>query len=163
MQSNTTFNADALRRPGAARLTWRKAPVNFALAGTKMRFEREGCKAIARPSQARIKEELAQTKSSFASLTAADGSYLQFAGGPGLFALEFRDEAARHFRGRQQAPVVRFEDGTILTFSGGSLAMQRHEWFLIDQVVEIAAAFCLGVELPLVEWKPLNDQFTYAS
>ena len=128
-----------------------------------MRFEREGCKPIEDPSQARLKKELALTKSAFASLTAPDGSYLQVAGGPGLFALEYRDSSGRHFRGRQATPVVRFKDGTILSFSGGSLTMRRDEWFLIDQVAEIAGAFGLGVELPLVEWKPLNESFGYAS
>lgn len=128
----------------------------------KMRFERQGRKAIDRPSQARVKKELALTKSAHASLTAADGSYLQFAGGPGLFVVEFRDKSGRHFRGKQATPVVRFEDGTVLFFSGGSMTMKRNEWFLIDQVAEIAGAFSLGVELPLVEWQPLNGSFGYA-
>lgn len=127
-----------------------------------MRFEREGCKPIERPSHARLKKELARTKSAFASLTAPDGSYLQFAGGPGLFALELRDKSGRHFRGCQATPVVRFEDGTTLSFSGGSLTLRRDEWFLIGQIAEIAEAFGLGAESPLVAWRPLNESFDYS-
>jgi hypothetical protein len=128
-----------------------------------MRFEREGCKAVERPTEAQIRRGLSLTKSSFASLTAQDGSYLQVAGGPGLFALEFRSASGQHFRGRQHQPVVRFEDGTTLMFSGGTLTLEQCEWFLIDQVAEVFRCFAKGENIPVfITWQPLNAQYLRA-
>src|SRR4051812_25653919 len=106
-----------------------------------MVLEREGCKPVVSPTGAQIQRALSLTKSSFASLTSEDGSYLQVAGGPGVFALELRNTAGQHFRARQQQPVVKFEDGTTLMFSGGSLHLKQAEWFLIHQVAEVFRCF----------------------
>jgi hypothetical protein len=128
-----------------------------------MHFEREGRKATPVPSQAQLKRALEHVKSSFASLTRDDGTYLQVAGGPGLFALERRDANGTHFRAKQLEPVVRFEDGTILAFSGGELRMKQAEWFLLDQIVEILGSFASSGEAPAyVEWQQLSENFTHA-
>ena len=127
-----------------------------------MRLEREGCSPIDQPSEAQIRHSLRLAKSSFACLTANDGSYLQVAGGPGLFALEFRDNVGRHFRGRQDQPVVKFPDGTTLSFSGGTLTLAQHEWFLLNQVIEAFIAFSAARAAPsYVEWQPLNEHFAF--
>ena len=113
-----------------------------------MVFVREGCKPIVQPTEAQLKRALSLTKSSFASLSADDSSFLQVGGGPGLFVLEYRDAAGRHFRARQELPVTRFEDGTTISFSGSTLKMAHREWFLIEQVCEVFFSFSTGASLP---------------
>jgi hypothetical protein len=126
-------------------------------------LEREGRKPIQRPSKAQISQALSRTKRSFASITANDGSFLQVGGGPGLFVLERRTAEGAHFRACQEAPVVRFEDGTVLAFSGSELTLQRDEWFLIDQVTEAFSAFAQSHPLPeFIRWKSLDENYAYA-
>ena len=148
---------------GPVRNEHRGSAAELIVSGTKMRLQREGSRSIEKPTEAEIRHALSLTKSSFASLTADDGSYVQVAGGPGLFALEFHDASGRHFRGRQAQPKVKFPDGTTLSFSGGTLTLAQREWFLIDQVTKVLVAFSSGQGAPsFVEWQPLNEQFTYA-
>jgi hypothetical protein len=126
-------------------------------------LEREGKKPLERPSEVQIRQALVRTKMSFASITADDGGFLQVAGGPGLFVLERRTADGTHFRARQDTPVVRFEDGTTLSFSGGELTLQRDEWFLIEQVVEAFCAFAQAKPLPeFLRWSRLDDHYAYA-
>jgi hypothetical protein len=126
-------------------------------------LERPAKKPIQRPSEAQIRKALSETKMSFASVTADDGSFLQVAGGPGLFALERRAPDGSHFRACQDSPVVRFEDGTVLAFSGGELKLQRDEWFLIDQIVESFCAFAESKPLPeFLRWRRLDEHYAYA-
>lgn len=127
-----------------------------------MKFEREGCKPIASPSEARLRLELSRAKSSFASLTADDGSYMQVGGGPGLFVVERRDREGNHFRARQDPPVTQFDDGLTISFSGSTLAMKNAEWFLLDQVVEAMSAFARGERFPNITWQKLDKQFARA-
>jgi hypothetical protein len=118
-----------------------------------MIFVREHCKPIASPSGARIQKELALVKSSFASLTSEDGSYLQVAGGPGLFLLEHKGTAG-HRRAFQINPVVPHPDGTTLECSAGSIPMNRADWFLRGQVTEVFEAFAVGGAWPaFVQWR----------
>jgi hypothetical protein len=129
-----------------------------------MVFEREGCKPILHPTEAQLRRALSLTKSSFASLTAGDRSFLQVGGGPGLFVLEYHDASGRHFRARQATPVTQFEDGTTISFTASTLKMMNREWFLIGQVSEVFAAFSGGAEFPtFVQWQPLSEYFAYAS
>ena len=128
-----------------------------------MVLEREGKKPIQRPSQAQIEQALSRTKMSFASITADDGGFLQVGGGPGLFVLERRTPDGAHFRACQEVPAVRFEDGTILAFSGSELKLHRDEWFLINQVVEAFCAFAQAHPLPeFIRWRSLNEHYVYA-
>jgi hypothetical protein len=124
-----------------------------------MMFQREGCKSIASPSESKLRLELSRAKSSFASLTAGDGSYVQVGGGPGLFVVERRDRDGRHFRARQEPPVTRFDDGVTISFSGSTLAMANSEWFLLDQVVAIFSAFARGETISTVHWQTLDENF----
>lgn len=112
-----------------------------------MIFERAHCKPFT-ATERRVARELSLAKSSFASLTACDGSYLQAAGGPGLFLLEYRATTGAHHRGSQRAPVVPFPDGTVLSFSGGSISLAQNEWFLLKQVVEVFTCFLSHTPFP---------------
>ena len=97
---------------------------------------------------------------SFASLTAEDGSFVQVAGGPGLFVLEYRDSAGHHFRGFQETPVASHPDGTLLQTSAGSLSMAKADWFLVAQVSEAFASFLHSAPWPnVLHWRALNGQF----
>lgn len=125
-------------------------------------FQREGCKPIASPSEAKLRHELSRAKSSFASLTADDGAYVQAGGGPGLFVVERRDCDGKHFRARQEPPVTRFDDGVSISFSGSTLAMANSEWFLLDQVVSIFSAFARGEPMSSVHWQRLDEHFACA-
>jgi hypothetical protein len=118
-----------------------------------MIFVRENCKPIAKPSADRLRKEIALVKSSFASLTRDDGSYVQIAGGPGLFLLEHRG-APGHRRAYQENPVSPHPDGTTLECSAGSIPMNRADWLLRDQVAEVLLAFSLGSAWPTyVKWR----------
>lgn len=126
-------------------------------------LEREAKKPIPQPSEAQIRQALSRTKMSFASITGDDGGFLQVAGGPGLFVLERRTAEGTHFRARQETPVARFEDGTILAFSGGELRLQQDEWFLIEQVVETFCCFAQSQSLPeFLRWNRLDEHYAYA-
>lgn len=111
-----------------------------------MRFERENARPIDHPSAKRIENELKRLRSygpsSFASLTRSDGSYVQVAGGGVTCLVERRDtQSRRHFRAFTPSPSVRFEDGTLLEFRGGRVALQRDEWFDAIKAAEIFVAF----------------------
>ena len=101
----------------------------------------------------RLQKELSLVKSSFASLTREDGSYVQVAGGPGLFLLEYKDAAGQR-RAFQANPVAPHPDGTTLECSAGSIPMKQADWFLRDQVAEIFLAFSAGHPWPAyVQWR----------
>jgi hypothetical protein len=77
--------------------------------------------------------------------------------------LEFRDAHGNHFRAAQQAPVVQFPNGTILSFSGGEVSLATNEWFLAKQIAEIFSGFLVQREFPpFVEWRALNAAYTPA-
>ena len=125
-----------------------------------MIFQREGCKPILNPSAKQLTLELKRTKLSFASLTADDGSFVQVAGGPGLFVLEHRNFSGQHFRGFQDTPVALHPDGTLLQTSAGSFSMAKADWFLVAQVAEAFASFQHSAPWPSVlHWRALNELF----
>jgi hypothetical protein len=126
-----------------------------------MIFHREACEPLESPSIDTVAFELSCVKSSFADLTKPDGSYLQVAGGPGLFLLEYHDSSGQHHRGSQEVSQVPFPNGTILQFSGGNIAMNANEWFLRDQVVEVFSAFIEQRQWPsFIHWGSLRADFT---
>jgi hypothetical protein len=128
-----------------------------------MIFTRENCKPIESPSEAQIARAISLTKSSFSALTSTDGAYVQAAGGPGLFFIEWRDITGRHHRGAQATPVVPFPDGTVLSFSAGSVELASNEWFLATQVNEILGAFLAGKPFPSwLRWSALSAGYTRA-
>jgi hypothetical protein len=125
-----------------------------------MRFEREGKSEIQGVMPKRLLQELSRLRSegpsSFASLTAPDGSYVQAAGGPFLFFVEHRSsDPPAHYRAWQSSPVVSFANGTLLSFSAGRVALQQDEWFTKPQVIEVFSAFLSGSSFPaFVSWRP---------
>jgi hypothetical protein len=125
-----------------------------------MILTREHCQAVTGPSAKKLALELSRTKQSFAHLAAADGSFVQVAGGPGLFLLERRDASGLHSRAFQSHPVASHPDGTLLQTSAGTFKLAQDEWFLLKQVVEVFAAFAAGEPSPsTVSWRKLGDQF----
>jgi hypothetical protein len=125
-----------------------------------VRLERENCKPLDQPSERQLYLALRRMKSSFASLTAPDGSYVQVAGGPGLFFVERRDSEGTRYRAAQDPPVVVFADGTTMSFSGGTVRLDRADWFLVGQVKDILAAFSNGRSFPaFLSWRQLDSDF----
>lgn len=128
-----------------------------------MRFEPENKQPIEDPSATRIQVELGKLRcegsTSFVVLTNDNGDYLQAAGSGGGCLLERRDAADGHqFRAYQDEPVVPFEDGTELCFSGGRIPLQSREWFRLTQVVEVFIAFNEGKPLPeYVRWRDITE------
>jgi hypothetical protein len=124
-----------------------------------MHFEREGKSKVVGVTPKRLLQELSRLRSegpsSFASLTAPDGSYLQTAGGPFLFFVENRTiNPPAHFRAWQSSPVVSFADGTLLSFSAGNVSLQKDEWFTKPQIFELFSSFLSGNALPpFVSWR----------
>ena len=99
--------------------------------------------------------------SSYASLTDAQGSYLQVAGGGVTCLLEWRDAVnRRHFRAHLDAPSKVFPDGTILAFSGGEVKLKADEWLTVPIVEEAFLAFLKGESLPLaIKWRDITAMF----
>lgn len=97
--------------------------------------------------------------SSFASLTADDGSYVQVAGGAFTCMLEWKDApSGKHYRGYQDNPSTPFPDGTVLAFSGGEIALKNNEWFNIDQAISVFEAFLKKMEMPsYIKWRNIAD------
>jgi len=131
-----------------------------------MIFQRENCKPISAPTERQITRELSLTKSfgksSFASLTDHNGSYVQAAGGPGIFMLEYRNASGVHHRAAQHVPVVPFQDGTLFSFSGGNIKLARGEWFQLKQVVQVFACYLSSAEFPnWLMWQPLDEGFIH--
>lgn len=130
---------------------------------TNMTFEREGAQALTGPALRVLARELRKLqghgKSSFASLTRPDGSYVQVAGGGICCLLERRDAGeGRQWRAFLSEPTVPFEDGTELVFGGGRVRLRQDEWLNIDLVVEVFTAFLEGRTLPdSVRWRDLTE------
>lgn len=132
-----------------------------------MTFERENAKPIKNPSANVLARELKKLRnygpSSFATLTADDGSYLQVAGGGVGCLLEKRDaKLGKQFRAWQESPVVPpdFKDGTFLCFSGGEIPLKRVEWFRITQIIEAFIAFNAGQPYPShIQWRDISEMF----
>ncbi len=128
-----------------------------------MIFTRENCKPIESPSEAQIARAISLKKSSFAALTSTDGAYIQAAGGPSLFFIEWRDVTGSHHRGAQATTVVPFPDGTVLSFSAGSVELAKNEWFLASQVNEVLRAFLAGKPFPSwLRWSALSAGYIHA-
>lgn len=99
--------------------------------------------------------------SSYASLTDAQGNYLQVAGGGVTCMLEWRDAAnKRHFRAHLGAPSNVFPEGTILSFSGGEVKLRADEWLTTSIVEEAFLAFLKGNSLPAsLQWRDISAMF----
>jgi hypothetical protein len=128
-----------------------------------MILEREGAAPVTNPSPSRLVRELEKLesygKSSFASLTGLDGSYVQVAGGGVGCMLEWRDTStSTHRRAFLEVPAVPFQDGTELTFGGGTIALRRDEWLNIRIVIEAFTAFAQGEAFPAsIRWRDMSD------
>ncbi len=77
-------------------------------------------------------------ESSYASLTSADGSYVQVAGGGAGCTVERHDSSAKkQYRAYTTTPVVSLPDGTELVFASGRIPLRHDEWLDIEVVTEI--------------------------
>jgi len=128
-----------------------------------MILEREGAAPLSGPSPKRISRELRRLRSSgrssFASLTREDGAFLQVAGGGiGCLLEKHLPSESKLFRGYLDSPIVRFEDGTELSFSAGRVQLRRDEWFTIDQVIEVFEAYLRGTSEPaFLHWRDVSS------
>jgi hypothetical protein len=96
--------------------------------------------------------------SSFASLTDAEGNYLQVAGGGVTCMLERRDVVAgRHLRGYKNERSNVFPDGTTLVFGGGQLRLLADEWFTAAEVLAVFLPFLRSEPPPLwIQWRDVT-------
>src|ERR1044072_1359050 len=125
----------------------------------KMLLEAEGKTEIRDPQESQIRRVIKSVRSygpsSYASLTDANGNYVQVAGGGVTCMVERYDAASRkRFRAFHDKPSPVYPDGTILSFRAGNIPMRSDEWFMSTQVADIFAAFLNGRELPpYVSWR----------
>lgn len=128
-----------------------------------MIFERQAAQPVSTPKPERIRAELLKLKSagrsSLASLTRDDGSYVQVAGGGVGCVLEMRDVLAnKHLRAFVRTPLVPFEDGTELVCAAGRIKLRRDEWLDIQLVTEAFLAFLAGEKPPSsLEWREISS------
>ena len=79
---------------------------------------------------------------SYASLTDAQGSYVQVAGGGVTCLIEsFDASTSTRSRAFRDKPSPVFPDGTVLSFGGGEMRLKSDEWFHASAVVEIFLCF----------------------
>jgi hypothetical protein len=132
-----------------------------------MVFFRENCKPIHRVTRKLLEQSLRRMKSygpsSYAWLEATDGSYIQVAGGPYLYLVEYHSAEGLHYRGHQDDAVVPFPDGTLLVFTGGRIALKQLEWFTAPQVLELLMAFSNSPCMPQkYHWSKLDSSFQHS-
>ena len=125
-------------------------------------FTREAARPVANPSEAAIVRGLAKLdrvgKSSYATVTAPDGSYVQTAGGNLTCLLERHSAEGQHFRANHASPRVSFPDGTVFSFRAGNIPLMHDEWFLIEEVTEAFVAFLTGQPFPSsIRWRNVTD------
>lgn len=98
---------------------------------------------------------------SFASLTDAEGNYLQVAGGGVTCMLERRDAVnRRHYRAHLDTPSKVFPEGTILSFGGGEVKLRADEWLTATMVEETFLAFLEGKAFPAsLQWRDVSATF----
>jgi hypothetical protein len=133
-----------------------------------MRLEAEGGVVVENPAWKEIEKLLKKLRSygpiSFASLTNADGSHVQVAGGGVVCMVEWFDAGSKkHFRAWQELPISVFPDGTHLVFSGGSIPPRQNEWFKIGQVLELFRAFSSGRIMEAVHWREITETLSNTS
>ena len=129
-----------------------------------MRLESENRPAIEHATDRQVRSTIKALRSygpsSFASLTAADGSYLQVAGGGITCTLEWRDQGtARHYRAHDKEPSRIHPDGTILAFGRGQeVRLQSDEWLAADTVADAFCSFLVGKALPEnLGWREITE------
>jgi len=125
-----------------------------------MKFEGQNFAAASAPSDHVLESRLLALKSygrhSYASLTDAQGNYLQVAGGGVTCMVEsFNVSTSKRLRAFHDKPSPVFPDGTVLAFGAGELRLKSDEWFHASAVVEIFLCFRHGRAYPdTVHWRP---------
>jgi hypothetical protein len=125
-----------------------------------MQFVREGSAALSAATESEIRRAIDSLRtegpSSFATLTSDNGSYLQAAGGPFLFLVEYRAVLSNgHFRAYLAKPAVAFPNGTLLCFGLNRIPMQQDEWITKPDVLRLFAGFLGGTAREgFLIWRP---------
>jgi hypothetical protein len=125
-----------------------------------MKLEGQNFAAVNAPSDHVLESRLLALKSygrhSYASLTDAQGNYLQVAGGGVTCMVEsFNVSTSTRLRAFHDKPSPVFPDGTVLAFGAGELRLKSDEWFHASAVVEIFLCFRHGRGYPdTVHWRP---------
>ena len=125
-----------------------------------MKFEGQNFAVVNAPSDRVLESRLLALKSygrhSYASLTDAQGNYVQVAGGGVTCMVESFDvSTSTRLRAFQDKPSPVFPDGTVLSFGGGEMRLKSDEWFHASSVVEIFLCFKYGRRYPeTVNWRP---------
>lgn len=126
-----------------------------------MKLEAENSPVVVGVNQAQLIKTLKKLKSygpsSFACITDDDGNYVQVAGGRFTCFIERYDaRSKKFFRGYHSNSSTRFEDGSMLSFSAGRVALKKDEWFNIDDVIEVFSLFNQHQALPAgVYWREI--------
>jgi hypothetical protein len=124
-----------------------------------MKFEGENFAVLSTPSDRILESRLLVLRSygrhSYASLTDAQGNYLQVAGGGVTCMVESFDvSTSTRLRAFHDKPSPVFPDGTVLAFGGGEMRLRSDEWFQASCVVEIFLCFKHGRRYPgTVRWR----------
>lgn len=118
-----------------------------------MRFEVEGKPPIDNVREAQVVRAIKALKSygpsSYASITDADGNYVQVAGGGASCMVErYVVKDSKRTRAYHDNPSLIRPDGTILSFRAGNIPLRSDEWFMASQVVEIFLSFVNGTKFP---------------
>ncbi|AZF24379.1 hypothetical protein [Pseudomonas sp. R2-60-08W] len=127
-----------------------------------MKLEAENSPVIIGFNQAQLIKALKKLKSygssSFACITDDDGNYMQVAGGRFTCFIERYDAKSKKlFRGYHSNSSMNFEDGTLLSFGGGRVPLNKDEWFNIDDVIEVFSLFTQNQTLPEnIYWREIR-------
>ncbi|NTX45543.1 hypothetical protein HT749_19305 [Burkholderia cepacia] len=124
-----------------------------------MKLDVEGKPTIENAKEFQVIRALKSLKSygpsSYASLTDDAGNYVQIVGGGASCMIEhYKVDSAKRTRAFHDNPSPIRPDGTILSFRAGNIPMRSDEWFMVNQAIEIFAAFINGMEFPVfAHWR----------
>lgn len=83
---------------------------------------------------------------------------MQVAGGRSTCFIERLDAKSKKlFRCYHSNSSTNFEDGTLLSFGGGRVPLNKDEWFNIDDVIEVFSLFTQNQALPEnIYWREIR-------
>ena len=97
----------------------------------------------------------------YAILMDERGNYIQVAGGLfTCFVERFDSKEKKIYRATHAISSTNFEDGSVLVFGGGSVKLNKNNWFNIEDVIKLFNSFFLNEKYPEdIDWELLNNIF----
>lgn len=95
---------------------------------------------------------------SYAILTDGFGNYIQVGGGLFTCFVEKYDVCEKKiYRAIHEKSATNFEDGSVLIFGGGTVKLNKNNWFNIEEATVLFNKFFIKEDYPSdINWEPLD-------